>query len=498
MSFKLVDSGWGRIIEEAKLKRNEPLKIICPFIKLGAIKRLLSGASPASIRVITRFNQRDMLAKVQDISALRHLLECGAQVRGVKNLHAKLYVFGERQSILTSANITGMAFDRNHEFGFVSDEPQVITACDNYFEKFWALTSTNLELSQLTVWETTIAKHNKPKDKKPSKGLPALKDFGENVGRFTPAIVTSSHMEEASRAFVKFLGKSNDRASTAQTTLDEVISSGCHWALGYPKSQRPRQPQNGSVMFIGRLTYDPNDIKIFGRATGLKHDDTRDLATDDEIKNRPWKADWPAYIRVTQPEFIDGVLTDCVSLNDLLEELGPRAFKTTLRNLEKGHGNLNPRRTYNQKAHVELSQEGYIWINNKLEMAFNKWGKIAPDVLLDLDWPLTSRLGANKSAQFKVKPTYYNTGYFNIPTALKNDIIEGEITALLGEYRMPIIAQSRKHPKNGLIPRISGKNALKIWFQENFSIDETIEIIVEKPAEIWLRKIARQSNLSSQ
>ena len=41
----------------------------------------------------------------------------GAGVRGIRNLHAKLYVFGSDRSIVTSANLTEPALTKNAEFG---------------------------------------------------------------------------------------------------------------------------------------------------------------------------------------------------------------------------------------------------------------------------------------------------------------------------------------------------------------------------------------------
>jgi phosphatidylserine/phosphatidylglycerophosphate/cardiolipin synthase-like enzyme len=117
--IRLVDSGWGKELIEAMRVDASKLTIICPFIKAGALDRLLSKR-PKSIQVITRFNLSDFAEGVSDISALRNLLESGASLRGVRNLHAKLYIFGASRAIVTSANLTEAAINRNHEFGMVA------------------------------------------------------------------------------------------------------------------------------------------------------------------------------------------------------------------------------------------------------------------------------------------------------------------------------------------------------------------------------------------
>jgi len=54
---------------------------------------------------------------------------------------------------------------------------------------------------------------------------------------------------------------------------------------------------DGDLVFLGRITNE-RDIRIFGRAIGLQHRDDNDNATATEITDRPWKADYPYYIRL--------------------------------------------------------------------------------------------------------------------------------------------------------------------------------------------------------
>ncbi|KKN15722.1 hypothetical protein LCGC14_0983120 [marine sediment metagenome] len=94
IGFQLVDSGWGRVLEEAVAASGSELRIVCPFIKERAALRLLAGGKPETIQVITRFNLGDFGEGVSDTAALRLLLDHGAQIRGIRGLHAKLYLIG--------------------------------------------------------------------------------------------------------------------------------------------------------------------------------------------------------------------------------------------------------------------------------------------------------------------------------------------------------------------------------------------------------------------
>ena len=76
-----------------------------------------------------------------------------------------------------------------------------------------------------------------------------------------------------------------------------------------------------------------------------------------------------------------------VSLNALMEALGPDSFRPTQRNAARGQGNTDPRRAYRQQPAVELTGQSLAWLNDQLEVAFAAHGKVPADDLTKLDWP---------------------------------------------------------------------------------------------------------------
>ena len=132
--FQLIDSGWSNVFKDAIKLGHPMLRIVCPFIKKPVAELLLKHGHLKHIQVITRFSLADFSDGVSDTSALRLLLEKGAQILRVKNLHSKLYLFGENRAVVTSANLTEAALLRNHEFGFVAGDSGIITNCSEYFE----------------------------------------------------------------------------------------------------------------------------------------------------------------------------------------------------------------------------------------------------------------------------------------------------------------------------------------------------------------------------
>jgi hypothetical protein len=385
VKFRLIDSGWDRVLDEAVNASHVSIRIVCPFIKRRAAHRLLKHGKPKVLQVITRFSLNDFAAGVSDTSALRLLLENGAEVRGVRNLHAKLYLMGEDRAIVTSANLTDAALLTNHELGFVGSDAAIVDPCHRYFENLWGRAGHNLQAAKLVRWDRKIGKYQSGQTYRGT--APDLGDEGTDLGIPRGEVLLSPWIRRVDQSFVKFFGRGDNRADRSMGILEEVQRSGSHWACTYPKGKRPRKVQDGAVMFMGRLVKEPNDILIYGRAVAMHHEPGRDDATASDLRQRGWKANWPHYVRVDDAEFVGGNLANGVSLKELMDALKADSYASTQRHASKGEGNRDPRRAYMRQAAVELSAQGAAWLDKRLERAFAKHGKLAPSILEQLDWP---------------------------------------------------------------------------------------------------------------
>lgn len=384
MTLRLVDTGWSTELSDALRADPGTLRIISPFIKDGALERLLT-LKPKTVEVITRFNLADFAQGVSDIAALRRVLKAGGRVRGIRNLHAKLYLFGTSRAIVTSANLTGAALDRNAEFGAVLQDAAGIASCGAYFDRLWAQAGSDLTHGQLDDWDAIVTRHRALAASAP--GSSDLRDFGADAGLGPTEPVTGppGTLGQVGQAFVKFLGMGSDRVALTYPTLKEIERAGCHQTLAYPKGKRPSGVEEGAVMFIGRLTRESgqDDIRIFGRAFAFKHETGVDDATWADIARRGWRATWPHYVRVHHPVFLAGTMAGGVSLNELMAELGSDAFAATQRNRQFNQDqqpaeprNENPRTAYRQQPAVRLSREGRAWVEKRLQSAFEAHGTV--------------------------------------------------------------------------------------------------------------------------
>jgi hypothetical protein len=140
---------------------------------------------------------------------------------------------------------------------------------------------------------------------------------------------------------------------------------------------------------MGHLVKGPNDIVVYGRATGRAYEEGRDDADGEDIALRPWLQRWPHFIRVEGAEFVDGTLADGVSLGELMDELGAYAFGPTAENADRGVGNVDPRQSIRQAPAVRLSEAGMSWLNEELEAGFRNHGRLRAETIPGLDWPDT-------------------------------------------------------------------------------------------------------------
>ena len=192
------------------------------------------------------------------------------------------------------------------------------------------------------------------------------------------------HSECVPQSFVKLFGSSSDIAPRFKTTLAAVHRAGNHAVCAFPAGRRPRQVQDGAIIFMGRLVDDPRDYMIYGRAIAKRHEEGTDDATERDIRIRDWRQEFPHYIRVNRAEFMGGTLAQGVSLNELMDVLSVEAFEATMRNWVAGRGNTDPRRSIGPQPAVLLTARAAEWIDKSLEERYELYGRLSSADLADV------------------------------------------------------------------------------------------------------------------
>jgi hypothetical protein len=227
------------------------LRIVCPFVKQNALRWVAEGGLNSDARLITRFDLKGFAAGVSDVSALMDVLEAGGEVRGVRGLHAKVFIFADAVAAVTSANLTRRGLEHNTEFGCVSELPAFVGVCRAYFNDLWRRCGPSVTYGQLEQWQEQVnrflASGARPetRDALPDHGMYAGQSLSDPIPAAEEGLDalgngTLRWIAEAEHGHIKIFGGDTNRVKSSFPALEEVGS--LRLALGVHLSARERAP----------------------------------------------------------------------------------------------------------------------------------------------------------------------------------------------------------------------------------------------------------------
>ena len=81
-------------------------------------------------------------------------------------------------------------------------------------------------------------------------------------------------------------------------------------------------------------------------------------------------------------------MRDGVFLYDIIKHIDYNAFASTLRRYKKGERNIRPKNSLSQQAYIELTYEGALWIEERLQVKFDEIGTIPDKYLKSIPPPV--------------------------------------------------------------------------------------------------------------
>ncbi len=112
------------------------IKICAPFIKTSIVDDILTYKKQnVNITTITNIKLISFYRKVLDVEALFKILSSNGNIFNYPMLHAKIYIFDDSKLIVTSANLTEAGLKINKEYGFISDDRDLINTANFDFIK---------------------------------------------------------------------------------------------------------------------------------------------------------------------------------------------------------------------------------------------------------------------------------------------------------------------------------------------------------------------------
>lgn len=136
MTVNLITNDLMDQFNDLLVNTKEEISFISPFIGMQTAKHLaewLMNNENVKCNIITRFYREEFIENVSSVYGLEKLLQAGAKVYALKNLHSKVYVFDSHSAIIGSANFTHGGFISNYEVSILLNDKTEITArCKEY------------------------------------------------------------------------------------------------------------------------------------------------------------------------------------------------------------------------------------------------------------------------------------------------------------------------------------------------------------------------------
>jgi hypothetical protein len=351
-----------------ELKKTKKLRIVSPFINDQVVRKIQTRFDFTNFELITRFNLRDFASGVSNLESLQFAIQNGAQVFGIKGLHSKIYLFDNRAAIITSANLTNGGLINNHECGILVTDAKILKSLHQHFNELKDMAGSPLSGKICEQWLEELGGVVIEKN-----SLTSLPDYG----------AADFIADEGKAYYVKFFGSAKLRAPYTWHVKEEINRSLSHYACGFSLNKKPRRINDGDIIYLARMV-SPNDYAIFGKAEAIKFIESRDTASKADKLERPYKNDYPIYLRIRNCTFIDATLGDCVLLYDLIKAIGPQSFPTTKAAFDNGEQNINPNRSLNQQPYVRLTPEAVNWLEPRFQDALERFSKVDKSFLASL------------------------------------------------------------------------------------------------------------------
>lgn len=188
--------------------------------------------------------------------------------------------------------------------------------------------------------------------------------------------------------YLKLFGSDKQRVSLDYPVLSEIRRAESHAVAGFSEKRPPSNFAKNDKLFLIRMVKDDcltpqNDYVVFGRAkVASPFDLNLDRASNEDIKRIPFRKEWPLYLRLKEPEFINGTLRNGIVIQDMIKELGCKSFQRTI--------NWHPqdiRRVFSNQSWVEVTELACLWLDKMFDKAILNHGCVTQQELDRLPKP---------------------------------------------------------------------------------------------------------------
>ena len=367
---KLITSNVGKEFQDLLNTTKKEIKIICPFFGKNTSIKLaeIINENNLEAKIITRFSRHDFFCKASSLEGLKKLINSGAKLKAVKNLHTKLYIFDDKNIILGSSNYSRGGLFTNLELNvLINDENEIIKRATDYYNEIDLCIENDYQITEemidneMNILSKIVKTKDNFFDERNDRGkyleIQKKDDFIEQI------INPNDEKSEKTSAWIKFEGFSGEnRTKNDERIIININDNGCYRTY-FPK--KPTGYKNGDIIFIARNSWDHNGNKtpiIFGYGITKKYE-KENVATEEEKKENKNLVRWPYYINVEKFKYINTTLYDGISLLDVYKDVGSDTYPGS----KKRNSTFNElKKIHSQKDKLQITDETKEYLLNKL------------------------------------------------------------------------------------------------------------------------------------
>jgi len=135
-TIQLLQSPWYDTFFHLVENTQSSLRFLSPFVKRQAVSRVIEyKKTNVKVHLVTTLQIAHFYYGSIDVDALREVIDDGGDVRNHQALHSKVYLFDERNAVVTSANLTMGGLKTNHEYGVLISDAQLVKQIVAHFEQ---------------------------------------------------------------------------------------------------------------------------------------------------------------------------------------------------------------------------------------------------------------------------------------------------------------------------------------------------------------------------
>jgi len=133
--MKILKTPWKKDFLELVTNTRSSIKITSPFIKEGICDEMLVKTNDSvKIDLITSFKLPNIHSGSLDIEALQKIINHNGTVNSLSKLHSKIYLFDNKEVIISSGNMTNGGMLNNFEYGIYSNDKSLVSKVVDDFE----------------------------------------------------------------------------------------------------------------------------------------------------------------------------------------------------------------------------------------------------------------------------------------------------------------------------------------------------------------------------